>query len=132
MGLVSTSVTIRNPREPEKPPVITNALADSGALHLCIPHAIADKLELEELKTRTVETADGSTHEVPYVGPIHIEVCGRDCFTGALVMGNEVLLGAVPMEDMDLWISPARHQVVTNPASPEHPLSVAKGFRDVR
>ncbi len=31
----------------------------------------------------------------------------RLCFVGALVMGDDVLLGAVPMEDMDLTVHPS-------------------------
>ena len=34
---------------------------------------------------------------------------------------HEVLLGAVPMEDMDLVISPGRREVTVDPASPNLP-----------
>ena len=37
---------------------------------------------------------------VPYAGPIEILFENRNCFVGALVLGDEVLLGVVPMEDM--------------------------------
>lgn len=129
MGLVSTKISLSNPRKPSLATMEREALADSGALHLCIPAAVAAELELEELHMRRVSTADGRSHDCPYVGPIQIKVAGRECFTGALILGNEILLGAVPMEDMDLWISPSRHAVIPNPASPEIPLSVAKGIR---
>jgi clan AA aspartic protease len=131
MGLVVTKIRLSNPRKPSLPVMEGDALVDSGALHLCIPAAVAGELELEELHARRVTTADGSRHDCPYVGPIQIRVAGRECFTGALVLGNEILLGAVPLEDMDLWISPSRHAVVPNPASPEIPLSCAKGMRIV-
>jgi hypothetical protein len=39
---------------------------------------------------------------------------------------EEVLLGAVPMEDMDLVISPALQAVTVNPQSPNIPSSVVK------
>ena len=45
----------------------------------------------------------------------------RLCFVGALVLGDEVLLGAVPMEDMDLVVSPGRREVTVDPASPNLP-----------
>lgn len=131
MGLVTTDIEFTNPQTPNKAPVTRQAMADSGALHLCIPESLSEELELEKLHTRRVATADGTSHECPYVGPIAIKVCGRECYTGAVVIGDEILLGAVPMEDMDLWISPARHQVVPNPASPDIPLSVAKGLRQL-
>jgi hypothetical protein len=50
----------------------------------------------------------------------------RSCFTGALVMGDEVLLGAVPMEDMDLILHPASRTVTVNPESPNIPHATVK------
>ncbi|MGH8605378.1 MAG: clan AA aspartic protease, partial [Gammaproteobacteria bacterium] len=44
----------------------------------------------------------------------------------ALVFGNQVLLGSIPMEDMDLVIEPSRQKVTVNPASPNIPMSLAK------
>jgi hypothetical protein len=41
-------------------------------------------------------------------------------------MGDEPLLGAIPMEDMDLVLIPSRHSVDVNPASPNIPQSMAK------
>jgi hypothetical protein len=49
----------------------------------------------------------------------------RRCFTAAMVLGNEVLLGAIPMEDMDLVLRPQMQSVGVNPESPNIPLSVA-------
>jgi len=43
-------------------------------------------------------------------------------FAGALVMGNQVLLGAIPMEDMDLIIVPKTRALDVNPNSPNVPL----------
>ena len=129
MGLIKQMLRLSNPRKPELQPVEVEALVDTGALHLCIPAAIAQRLQLDQLHTRKVGLADGTSREVPYEGPLVISVLGRECFSGAIVMGDEVLLGAVPMEDMDLWISPALHKLVPNPASPDLPMSIAKGFR---
>jgi len=73
-----------------------------------------------------VTLADGSNSTVPYVGPIRVQFEKRQCFVGALVLGDEVLLGAVPMEDMDLVLNPARQEVTVNPASPNIPHSRVK------
>jgi hypothetical protein len=43
----------------------------------------------------------------PYVGPIQIKFQNRTWFTGASVIGETVLSGAVPMQDMDLVIPPS-------------------------
>ena len=37
------------------------------------------------------------------------------------MFGNQVLLGAIPMEDIDLIIEPPRQKVTVNPASPNIP-----------
>nr|VFJ65777.1 MAG: clan AA aspartic protease, AF_0612 family [Candidatus Kentron sp. DK] len=101
-------------------------MVDTGALMLCIPEHVALQLELEENRKREVTTADGSRHKVSYVGPIEVIFENRNCFVGALVMGNEVLLGAVPMEDMDLIISPAHRKLVVNPQNPNFPHALVK------
>ena len=47
-------------------------------------------------------------------------------FTGALVMGDQVLLGAIPMEDMDLVVIPCSRTIDINPDSPNIATSIAK------
>ena len=127
MGLIHTELGLRNPRVPDLKNLQTEALVDSGALHLCIPEHVAIQLQLEELEKREVTTADGAKHRCPYVGPVLIEFDKRrHCYTGAVVFGNEVLLGAVPMEDMDLVVVPSKRKVIPNPESPNVPLSVVK------
>lgn len=39
---------------------------------------------------------------MPYVGPIKERFANCRCFTGPMVLGNEVLLEGIPMEAMDL------------------------------
>jgi clan AA aspartic protease len=123
---IYTSITLKNSRLPELRPVEANALVDTGALHLCIPEHVALQLRLDRLYEREVTTADGSKRLCPYVGPLEVRFGDRACFTGALVLGDEVLLGAVPMEDMDLVVSPAVRTVTVNPASPNIPSSTVK------
>lgn len=126
MGLVKAQIELSNPRSREIKPLQVNALVDTGALHLCIPEHIAIQLNLDELYKREVTTADGKKHLVPYMGPLSIKFENRGCFTGALVFGDEVLLGAVPMEDMDVLVSPAKQTLIVNPESPNIAMSVVK------
>ena len=126
MGLIHTDIALSNPREGSLRPVKVDALVDTGAITLCIPEHIALQLKLQELEKREVHTADGRAGLVPYVGPVQVGFDNRNCFTGALVMGDTVLLGAVPMEDMDLVINPRLQQVTVNPASPNIPTAVVK------
>ena len=126
MGLVQTKIILSNPRNKDLRPIEVKALADTGALHLCIPEHVKIQLELEELDIREVTTADGKKHRCSYVGPIAIKFENRGCFTGALVFGEEVILGAVPKEDMDIIVPPARQTVIVNPESPNIATSVVK------
>src|SRR5205809_1223172 len=129
MGLVYARVSLANARKPELAPIEVDALADTGALHLCIPEHIAIQLQLDEQEKREITIADGSKRFVSYVGPITIAFANRRCFTGAMVLGNEALLGAIPMEDMDLVVLPGTRKVAVNPANPNFATSVAKGAR---
>ncbi|HYW15655.1 MAG TPA: hypothetical protein VE891_05825 [Allosphingosinicella sp.] len=62
-----------------------------------------------------------------FVGRVRVEIFGRSAFTGALVMGDQVLLGAIPMEAMDVLIDPRRQQLVSNPDNPNIPGAMAVG-----
>lgn len=118
MGIVKAEIQIRNPQRPDLAPMNVEAVADTGALLLCIPSHLALQLQLATVEQREVRIADGSLRLCPYVGPVHLRFANRGCFTGALVLGEQVLLGAVPMEDMDLVVISAEQKVVVNPASP--------------
>ena len=126
MGLVNGKVLLKNPRLPELAPVDVVALADSGAVHLCIPEHVQIQLKLEAIDNKEVTLADGSKKLVPYVGPIEIRFKNRVGFAGALVMGDQVLLGAIPMEDMDLIIIPKTRTLDVNPDSPNIASSIVK------
>ena len=126
MGLVNAKLILKNPRKTDLKPVEVDALADSAAVHLCIPPHIQIQLELEEIDKKEVTLADGSKKLVPYVGPIELRFKNRIGFAGALVMGEQTLLGAIPMEDMDLVIIPRTRTIDVNPSSPNIATSIVK------
>ena len=97
MGLIRGTFSLSNPTRPDLAPLEVLALADSEAVHLCIPEHLAIQLSLAELERREV------------------------------VLADEVLLGAIPMEDMDLVLRPQLQSVDVNSESPNLPLSVAMG-----
>jgi clan AA aspartic protease len=123
MGLVHVEIRLDNPKEPSGNAVSTQALVDTGALHLCIPEALSRQLNLVAERVRRVTFADGRSVEAPYVGPVRVEAIGRTCFVEAMVFGDEVLLGAIPMDDLDVLIDPARQQLV--PRNPRGPVPMA-------
>lgn len=124
MGIVNVAVSLSNPRPPDLQPLEVAALVDTGAITLCIPEHVRIQLDLQESERREVTIANGKKEVVPYVGPVKIACLGRSCFGGALVLGDRILLGAVPMEDMDLVISPMKQQVTVNPESPNVPSAI--------
>ncbi|HUP61592.1 MAG TPA: clan AA aspartic protease [Thermoanaerobaculia bacterium] len=119
-------VTLGNPRRPDLTPVDVVALADTGSVHLCIPEHVRIQLELETIDQKEVTLADGSRRLVSYVGPVELRFKNRVGFAGALVMGDQVLLGAIPMEDMDLVVVPRSRTIDLNPESPNIASSIAK------
>lgn len=128
MGLAYARVRLDNPRRPDLAPIEVEALADTGAVHLCIPEHVAMQLQLDEHEKREVTLADGSRRLVSYVGPITVSFANRRCFTGAMVLGDAPLLGTIPMEDMDLVVLPNTQQIGVNPMSPNIATSIAVGI----
>ena len=129
MGLAPAKISLDNPRLPSLKPVEVDAMTDTGALFLCIPDHVANQLQLHESSKKEVTTADGRKQLCPYVGPVHIQFQNRECFVGAVVLGDEVLLGAVPMEDMDLVVIPSERRVAVNPLNPNFAAGAVKGFK---
>ena len=128
MGHVFAEIELSNARQANLTSIKANALADTGALMLCIPEHIANQLQLETESLREVSVADGRRTNVPYVGPIKVSFGKRFCYVGALVLGDEVLLGAIPMEDMDLVVNPGRREITVDPASPNIPHARVKSL----
>ena len=126
MGLVVADITLENPRETTLRPVAVQALVDSGSIHLCIPEHVRIQLKLDEIDKKEVTLADGGRKLVPYVGPVLIRFKNRVGFAGALVLGDQVLLGVIPMEDMDLVILPKERTLDVNPYSPNIATSIVK------
>ena len=131
MGLVFAKLVLKNPRLPELAAVEVDALADSGALHLCIPERVRAQLKLEAIGEKVVTLADGSERSVLYVGPLELRFKNRIGFSGALVMGDQVLVGAIPMEDMDLVVVPKTRSLDVNPDSPNIATTIAKRLLEV-
>jgi clan AA aspartic protease len=126
MGLANAKLILKNPRRPDLQPVEVSALADTGALYLCLPPHVQLQLGLEEVDRKEATFADGSKKLVPYVGPVEVRFKSRVGFFGALALGDEVLLGAIPMEDMDLVVIPKTRIVDVNPESPNFGTAVVK------
>lgn len=118
MGIARAKIKLENPKRADIRSIEADALVDTGSLLLYLPEAVSLQLQLESTSKKEVTTADGKRCLCPYVGPVRVQFENRECYVGAVILGDEVLLGAVPMEDMDLVVVPSARRVVVNPLHP--------------
>lgn len=126
MGLVTAKLTLKNPCRPELQPIEVDALVDTGAMYLCVPPYIQLQLGLEEAMKKEATLADGSRKLVSYVGPVEVAFKNRIGYFGALVLGDRVLLGSIPLDDMDIVVLPATRTLDVNPISPNFASAIVK------
>ena len=109
--------------------VEVEALVDSGTTMIVLPKSLCEQLGLDYVEKRDVELADGKAQKAEIVGPIEIRFDGRLSVTNAVVLGNEVLLGSIPMEEMDVVVDPKRQRLIVNPEHPDLPRLKVKLVR---
>ncbi len=111
-----------------KQAVTVRALVDTGATFMCVTEQIAIQLgfDTSEVTRHIVTLADGRQLKVPRIAPIEIVFGNRSYITEALVLGDEALMGVLPLEAMDLLVDPLREQLIVNPAHPNFPVALAK------
>ncbi|MBD0373084.1 MAG: clan AA aspartic protease [Pyrinomonadaceae bacterium] len=97
-----------------------NALVDSGAYMLAINEHIKTQLDLPVLEQQVAHLADESEVKLDIVGPVEVRFKNRSTTVRAMVLPGEeeVLLGSIPMEDMDVLVDPKQQRLVVNPANP--------------
>lgn len=135
MGLVHAEIELINGRdmddfeegrvtENEVRRMVVRMNVDSGAIMLSINENIQHQLGLRTREMRPCQLADGSYVDLPVVWPVMVRFGNRKSVTGALVLPNntEPLLGAIPMEEMDLLVDPARGRLIPNPEHPNEPV----------
>jgi len=131
MGLIHTEIELisgddlaLNRRGFIKPDEIkrikVSALVDTGAYMLSINEQIKLQLDLQVLDEQEAELADGTLSKVNIVGPVEVRFENRRTTVDAVVLPNEteVLIGAIPMEDMDVLVDPKAQKLIVNPAHP--------------
>lgn len=127
MGLVYADVEIVNAEElgmvkrhlmdeDEVKKMKIRVMADSGAWMLCINENIQSIMDLPFIRKEKVLLADGQRVEYDVVGEIEIRFGGRFARCEALVLPGDTrpLLGAVPMELLNLVIHPQRHELLVS------------------
>src|ERR1700733_3674501 len=94
-----------------------NMLVDTGSIYMCINENIQEQLQLPVLEQRKGQLANGHIVEYDVVGPLEVRFKNRRCTVNAMVLpgDNEPLLGAIPLEDMDILVHPYRQELILNP-----------------
>jgi len=131
MGHVYAEITLLNPfdviaakrgyiAEKDVKQLSVNAMVDSGAMTLTINEEIAEQLGLEVRKRQEVVLANGTFCKCDYVGPVDIHFENRFACCHALVLpgADEVLLGVIPLEEMDVIIDPIDQKLKVHPDRP--------------
>jgi clan AA aspartic protease len=121
MSLVRTEITLKNGadiklaqegkiKKHEIREMTVNALIDTGAQTLVINEKIREQLGLKMVGTAPGILADGTKAYYDKVGPVRVCWKDRNCLLPALLLpgAKEVLLGALPLEALDLTINPRR------------------------
>lgn len=141
MGLVHAPIELLNVKdlmayrdgeleEEEVRKVEVEALVDSGAFMLVINDAIRIQLGLQSIGHEAAILADGSQRTLEVVGPVEVRFKNRRTTVDALVVPGkaEVLLGAIPLEGMDVVIDPIRRELILPPDRPYVAQTVLKGI----
>ncbi|MCX7047249.1 MAG: retroviral-like aspartic protease family protein [Candidatus Sumerlaeota bacterium] len=106
--------------------VKVKALVDSGAYMMAINERIRNQLGLPKKESKTAVLATGKQVKLDVVGPLEIHFKNRQTSCNAMVLPGEaqVLLGAIPMEDLDVVLDQRRRRLTVNPESPYVPKTI--------
>lgn len=126
MGLIYANLKLTNLFGHQQ--VQINALVDTGVTFMCVTEEIALQLgfDITEVSQQVVTLADGHQRKVPKIAPIEIAFENRTYVTEAVVLGNEPLLGVIPLEAMDIVVDPRRQALIVNPQHPNYPVALVK------
>ena len=125
MGTVYAEITLKNVfdegkaregliREDEVRSVTVNAVVDTGASTVIINEELRQKLGLAKTKDRHAKLADGRRVPFWWTDPADIYWKDRYHASPAVVIpeAEKVLLGAIPLEGMDLMVHPKTQELV--------------------
>ena len=119
--------------ENEVKKVKCRALVDSGAWDLVINEEVQRQLNLPIIERRPVKMADETLMELDVVGPIEVRFEHKRTIVDAVILPgtSEVLLGAYPMEGLDVMIDPKGERLLVNPRWPNNPKAYIRSVKQV-
>ena len=104
----------------------TNALVGVGVISSVIPLQVMEILSVLARRQRVAEYADGRTETVDLTESIIFDINGRETTEGAMVLGDEVIIGQTILEVLDLHVDCNQQRVIPNPAHPDQPIVKVK------
>ena len=95
-------------------------LVDTGSYMLAINESIQEQLQFPFVERRKAQLANGHIVECDVVASVELKFKNRRTNCNAIVLpgDSEPLLGAIPLEDMDVLIHPLRQELIVNPDHP--------------
>jgi len=124
MGIVHTEITIKNARDvlnvryengnaPKVRQATLQVVVDTGAMTLVINEQMRLQLGLAVVGTKQATLADDTKKTVQIAEPVEIHWKNRSMTCQPWVVNSErILLGAIPLEDMDLIVDPAKQELI--------------------
>lgn len=104
----------------------TEALVDTGALTLVIPPELLEPLGLRIRGQQLAQYANGFEEAIGVTDGVIVELMGRQALVEALVVGNELLIGQVVLELIDLLADCKNQRLIPNHGSPDYPVAIIK------
>jgi clan AA aspartic protease len=97
-----------------------NILVDTGSYMLAINESIQEQLQFPVVEKRKAQLANGHIVECDVVSSVELRFKNRQTTCRAMILpgDSEPLLGAIPLEDMDVLIHPLRQELIVNPDHP--------------
>jgi clan AA aspartic protease len=95
-------------------------LVDTGAYNLSINENLVAQLGLEIIGHRSFELADGEIKQFGVAEPVEIRFKNRTTSCNPIVLPGktQVILGCIPLEDMDVVLDPRREVMELPPDRP--------------
>ena len=105
---------------------MADALVDTGSVMPMLPIQVAQQLGLRLVGKTKAEYANGSQEVVDLTDAVGIEIKGRSAILQTMVLGNEVLIGQMALEQMDYLVDCNNRRLIGNPAHPDQPVLKVK------
>jgi clan AA aspartic protease len=100
----------------------TEALIDTGAVRSTIPAAVAERLGLFRLRKTDAKYADGRVEEVDMTEAVTVEILGRETEMNPMILGEQILLGVMVLEGLDLMVDCNRNRLVPYQGTWDQPV----------